>query len=167
MPANEAIPTPDAKTVAAYEATNYFAHAAEPVLLRIGDLPGQHAAWLDAMRAASATVLTAWNPLGEEKSPGDNLRAQEALLSAIRARDLRWLNATGEDPTGAWAPEPGFCVLDVPAAILDGWLVIFRQNAAVRVTRDEPCRLVWHPAIRDRVAMPATAGSPGSEAAPA
>ncbi len=150
----ESIPTPQADTVAAYEATHYFAHAAERVLLRVGDPPEKHAGFLDAVGARSATILTAWNPLGEEQPEPENRRAQEALLSAIRARALRWLNATGEDPSGSWQPEPGFCVLDVPDTILDEWLVIFRQNAAVRAARGEPCRLVWHPAIRSRPDAP-------------
>jgi hypothetical protein len=147
---DEAVPTPDAATVAAYEATHYYAHAAERVLLRVGDPPEKHAGFLDSSGATSATILTAWNPLGQDQPEAENRRAQEALLSAIRARALRWLNATGEDPTGAWEPEPGFCVLDLPDAVLDEWLVIFRQNAAVRAARGEPCRLVWHPAIRSR-----------------
>ena len=153
-PGNDTIPTPDAATVAAYESTNYFAHAAERVLLRVGDPPEKHGAFLEAIGATSATVLTAWNPLGQEQPEAENRRAQEALLSAIRARALGWLNATGEDPTGSWEPEPGFCVLDVPDAVLDEWLVIFRQNAAVRAARNEPCRLVWHPALRSRPDAP-------------
>lgn len=151
---DQAIPTPDAKTVAAYESTHYFAQAAERVLLQIGDPPEKHAGFLDAIGATSATILTAWNPMGQDQPEAENRRAQEALLSAIRARALRWLNATGEDPTGSWEPEPGFCVLDVPDAILDKWLVIFRQNAAVRAARGEPCRLVWHPTIRARSDAP-------------
>lgn len=152
---DETIPMPDAATVAAYESTDYFAHAAERVLLRVGDPPEKHGDFLESHRAVSATILTAWNPLGQERHEAENRRAQEALLSAIRARDLRWLNASGEDPTGSWEPEPGFCVFDVPDAILDEWLVIFRQNAAVRVARGEPCRLVWHPDIRARPGAPA------------
>ena len=144
----EAILAPDAATVAAYESTHYFAHAAERVLLRVGDPPQKHADFLEANRATSATILTAWNPFGQDQPEAENRRAQEALLSAIRARGLRWLNASGEDPSGSWEPEPGFCVFDVPDPILDDWLVIFRQNAAVRAARDEPCRLVWHPEIR-------------------
>jgi hypothetical protein len=144
----ERIPKPDAKTIDAYESTHYFAHEAKPVLLRIGDPASQHQAWLEKRGAQSATILTAWNPLGEEKSAAENARAQEALLSAIRARDLRWLPASGEDPAGAWQPEPGFCVFDVPDEVLDEWLVVFRQNAAVQATRNQACRLVWHPSIR-------------------
>jgi hypothetical protein len=144
------IPQPNADTIAAYESTHYFAHEARPVLLRIGDPARSHQAWLEKMDARSATILTAWNPLGEEKPRAENDRAQEHLLAAIRARELRWLPATGEDPVGAWQPEPGFCVFDLPDEVLDEWLVTFRQNAAVQATRDTSCRLVWHPSLRPR-----------------
>ena len=144
----EAIPKPDARTIAAYESTCYYAQADEPVLWRIGDPASAHEAWLRQMGAQSAVILTAWNPLGEEKPPADNQRAQEKLLSAIRARALRWLPATGEDPAGSWQPEPGFCVFDASDEVLDEWLVLFRQNAAVRIARKGACRLVWHPSIR-------------------
>jgi len=143
------IPQPDAQTVAAYETTDYFAHEDKPVLLRIGDAPAIHADWLQRINAESATILTAWNPLGKEKSRQENDRAQAELRAAIGAPDLRWLPASGQDPAGTWEPEPGFCVFDVPDALLDQWLVRFRQNAAVQVTRQVPCRLVWHPSIRD------------------
>jgi hypothetical protein len=142
------IPRPDAQTVAAYETTNYFAHEVKPVLLRIGDPPAAHRAWLENKGAQSATILTAWNPLGEELPAQANDRAQAALLAEIQAGEYRWLPASGQDPAGTWQPEPGFCVFDVPDDVLDRWLVQFRQNAAVQTTRQDPCRLVWHPSIR-------------------
>jgi hypothetical protein len=147
----EKIPVPDAKTIAAYESTHYFAHEAKPVLVRVGDPASSHQAWLERMGARSATILTAWNPLGEEKSPAENEQAQAALRAAIDEQALRWLPASGEDPAGTWQPEPGFCVFDIPNDMLDGWLVRFRQNAAVQFTREDRCRLVWHPAIRGRL----------------
>ena len=129
----EDIPQPDAQTVSAYESTHYFAHETKPVLLRIGDPPAVHQTWLEKMGALSATILTAWNPLGEEKSTADNDEAQAALLAAIRTAAFRWLPASGRDPAAIWQPEPGFCVFDLPKDILDEWLVRFRQNAAVRI----------------------------------
>ena len=144
------IPQPDAQTIAAYESTHYFAHESAPILLRIGDPASSHRAWLEKTGAHSATILTAWNPLGEEKTRAENDHAQAGLLDAIRAAELRWLPASGEDPVGAWQPEPGFCVFDVPDDVLDEWLVRFRQNAAVQATREDACRLVWHPALRTR-----------------
>ena len=144
----QSIPVPDANTITAYESTLYFAHEAKPVLVRVGDPASSHQAWLEKMGAQSATILTAWNPLGEEKNRAENDQAQAELRAAIEDQALRSLPASGEDPAGAWQPEPGFCVFDVPDKVLDEWLVRFRQNAAVQFTRDERCRLVWHPSLR-------------------
>jgi hypothetical protein len=139
---------PDAATVAAYESTHYYAHDTQPVLLRIGDAADLHRDWLSRMNAGSATILTAWNPLGKEVARAENDLAQDKLLADIRSKALRWLPASGEDPAGAWQPEPGFCVFDASDEVVDQWLVAFRQNAAVRVTREDNCRLVWHPSLR-------------------
>ncbi len=35
----------------------------------------------------------------------------------------------------------------MPPDLLDEWLMLFRQNAAVRLERGTGCRLVWHPEI--------------------
>lgn len=153
------IPQPDAQTVSAYETTNYFAHADKPILLRVGDSPAIRAHWLQRINARSATILTAWNPLGETNSPEQNDRAQAELLAAIDTAELRWLPASGQDPAGTWEPEPGFCVFDVPEELLDEWLVRFRQNAAVHLTLHEPCRLVWHPSLRAGMADAPSQGS--------
>lgn len=155
---DDTLPVPDAQTIAAYKSTHYFAHEAKPVLVRVGDPPKSHQAWLEKMGAQSATILTAWNPFGEEKSPAENDQAQDALRAALEAQALRSLPASGEDPAGMWQPEPGFCVFDVPAEALDRLLERFRQNAAVQVTRDQPCKLVWHPAIRPRLEDSSTQG---------
>lgn len=152
-----AVARPSAGTVSAYETTRYFAQAAEPVLLRIGDGPQRLREWLEIMNAQSATIMTAWNPLGEETPVAENDRTQAQLLSSVRAHHLRWLPATGEDPAGVWKPEPGFCVFDLPEEVLDQWLVIFRQNAAVRVARERQCHLVWHPSFRSE--MPGSKGA--------
>lgn len=146
-----AVTRPSAGTVSAYETTRYFAQASEPVLLRIGDEPQRLRDWLEKMSAQSATIMTAWNPQGEETPAAENDRAQAQLLSSVRAHHLRWLPATGEDPAGVWKPEPGFCVFDLPEDVLDQWLVIYRQNAAVRVARERSCHLVWHPSFRSEM----------------
>jgi hypothetical protein len=147
----ESIPVPDARTIAAYESTRYFAHEAKPVLVRIGDPASSHQAWLEKMGAKSATIMTAWNPLGEQKSQAENDLAQAALRAAIEEQALRYLPASGEDPAGTWQPEPGFCIFDMADEALDDLLARFRQNAAVQFTRERRCRLVWHPAIRGQL----------------
>ena len=53
----ESITVPDAKTIAAYESTHYFAHEAKPVLVRVGDPAKSHQAWLEKMGARSLPHL--------------------------------------------------------------------------------------------------------------
>lgn len=142
------IPTPTAETIAAYEQTDYFADDQPPVRLRIHDDSALHQPWLARHQARSASILTAWNPFGQELSADDNAARQQRLQAAIAASGLRWLPARGEDPLGSWQPEPGFCVFDASPEQLDRWLIDFEQNAAVRIATDARCHLVWHPEIR-------------------
>ena len=117
------------------------------VCLRIGDDDQLHAGWLARHQARSATILTAWNPFGQELSRTENDALQARLQTTILHSGLGWLPARGEDPLGSWQTEPGFCVFDLSPALLDDWLARFRQNAAVRLERGKGCRLVWHPEI--------------------
>ena len=138
---------PSAETIQAYEQTDYLAEDQPPVCLRIGDTAAVHLAWLDRHAAHSASILTAWNPFGQELARAENDALQARLQTTILHSNLAWLPARGEDPKGSWQPEPGFCVFDMPLALLDEWLQLFRQNAAVRLDVNEGCRLVWHPEI--------------------
>ncbi len=155
-----AVAMPTSDTVDAYRATDYFALAtsADPhrEVFRIDDAAGLHAAWLTRQQARSATILTAWNPLGEDSAREANDAAQARLQATLEIAGLRFRPASGEDPRGLWAPEPGFCVFDVDAVQLDVWLRSFRQNAAVQLDAQRACRLVWHPQIRRRLPRPAT-----------
>lgn len=145
-------PLPSAETITAYEQTDYLVDDQPPVCLRIGDDDQQHQPWLVRHGARSASILTAWNPFGQELPAAENDALQQRLQHTIVQSGLRWLPARGEDPKGSWTPEPGFCVFDVPAAMLDEWLQLFRQNAAVRLETGQGCALVWHPAIRRQMA---------------
>ncbi|MDO5101809.1 MAG: DUF3293 domain-containing protein [Lautropia sp.] len=142
------IERPSAETITAYEQTDYFADDQPPIRLRIHDSDAQHRAWLDRHQATSASILTAWNPFGRNLSAEENDARQTRLLAAIQASGLPWLPARGEDPTGSWAPEPGFCVFNASPELLLQWLVDFEQNAAVRQDISLGCHLVWHPAIQ-------------------
>jgi len=124
---------PSADTIQAYEQTDSLAEDQPPVCLRIGDSGQQHRAWLARHGATSASILTAWNPFGQELARAENDALQSRLQTTILHSNLAWLPARGEDPKGSWQPEPGFCVFDMPPALLDEWLQLFRQNAAGRL----------------------------------
>ncbi|MDO4636602.1 MAG: DUF3293 domain-containing protein [Lautropia sp.] len=141
---------PDQGTIHAYENTDYLADDQPVVRLRIGDAPQQHQQWLARHHACSASILTAWNPFGQALTHTENDALQSRLQTTILHSGLGWLPARGEDPDGQWQPEPGFCLFDLPLPLLNDWLRLFRQNAAVRVTQDSACHLVWHPDIVTR-----------------
>jgi len=145
---------PSADTIQAYEQTDYLAEDQPPVCLRIGDRCRQRGARLARHGATSASILTAWNPFGQELARAENDALQSRLQTTILHSNLAWLPARGEDPKGSWQPEPGFCVFDMPPALLDEWLQLFRQNAAVRLDANEGCRLVWHPEIARMLTQP-------------
>lgn len=105
---------PSADTIQAYEQTDYLAEDQPPVCLRIGDSGQQHRAWLARHGATSASILTAWNPFGQELARAENDALQSRLQTTILHSNLAWLPARGEDPKGSWQPEPGFCVFDMP-----------------------------------------------------
>ena len=63
---------PSAETIQAYEQTDYLAEDQPPVCLRIGDSGQQHRAWLARHGATSASILTAWNPFGQELARAEN-----------------------------------------------------------------------------------------------
>ena len=55
------------------------------------------------------TLVTGWNPGGEEADPNANRVANRRLRAAIEARGWAWRPALGRARDGSWA-EPGFAV---------------------------------------------------------
>ena len=110
---------------------------------------GQHPDSLEPLRPGAAPTS---EDLDAIRAENDALQAR--LQTTILHSNLAWLPARGEDPKGSWQPEPGFCVFDMPPALLDEWLQLFRQNAAVRLDANKGCRLVWHPEIARMLTQP-------------
>jgi len=103
--------------------------------------------WLRTCGAASAAIVTAWNPFSAALAPEVNAARQRELITAVDAAGLRRCAAQGRDPAGEWPPELSLCVFDAPLDLIDRWLAGFEQYAAV--TADAAgCRLRWHPAVR-------------------
>ena len=87
------ISRPSDDTIRAYEQTDYFAEDQPPVCLRIGDAAAVHLAWLDRHAAHSASILTAWNPFGQELARAENDALQARLQTTILHSGLNWLPA--------------------------------------------------------------------------
>lgn len=141
------VPPPSPALRAAFAATLFEVLDAPTITLTIG-MPGVDIdAWLHTCNAASATIITAWNPFSAALAPEVNAERQRALITAVDAAGLRWCEAQGRDPAGEWPPELSLCVFDAPLDLIDRWLAGFAQYAAV--TADAAgCHLLWHPALR-------------------
>jgi len=86
----------------------------------------------------SVTLLTAWNPLSEERPRPWNEAANARLLRALTAAGQPWLLAWGGSLPGvapAWREE-GFAVLDLDRQAAARWGREWGQRAVVLLARD-------------------------------
>jgi hypothetical protein len=135
--------TPGSDLIATYSTARYEVFGEYPAVLSIGDSAGAHDEWLARMGSESAVVITAWNPFSHQLSQLKNDAANRHLVNAIEEMSLRWVAARGSSAGGGWH-EDSCCVFDVPASLVEQWLVRYQQNAVVRVRRGGIPELVWH-----------------------
>jgi hypothetical protein len=134
--------------MASYEGARYTVQLAHgPRVVRIGS---PDSALRDAVSAAHtdrAALVGAENPFSEPASDADNARATAQLAAAIDAAGLARVPASGADVDGTWE-EQGFCVFGASDALLDAWLIAFRQNAFVTIDAHGLAGLRLHPERR-------------------
>jgi hypothetical protein len=135
---------PPGDLVAAYRAAGYEVFGEHPALLRVGEAPGAHDQWLDAVGHARAAVITAANPFSRPTPAAANRFANRRLSARLAEGGLEFVPARGRDAAGRWSEE-GFCVFGASDGQILRWLVEFRQNAAVRLVRGRGPELLWHP----------------------
>lgn len=144
---------PSVATRLAFEASDYRVSDGDGgIVLAVGPAAAGRDHWLVRHGCRSATVLTAWNPLAIVAMAATNRAAHRRLAAAVASAGLTALASCNEARDGGWPGEEGLCILDLDLARLDDWLVRFRQYAALRVEVARPGHLVWHPAIRGRLA---------------
>lgn len=141
---------PSPALVAAYRDTDYSISSGEISLTVDGPVPSIDE-WLRAHQARAAVIITAFNPFSVQTPEPENHRRQESLRAFIGVAGLRYFAAMGTARSGDWPGEPSLCVLDPTAAQVDDWLLKFEQYAVVHAAASVGCRLVWHPAIRERM----------------
>lgn len=122
-----------------YRLTRY---GAGPIVARIGEPSPSADAWLARHRAATAVLITAWNPMSHPMSDAWNARAHARLLAMLRRRPL----VEGWSGTAAWRE---WTVAVIGTDRLGRRLArLFRQRAYVLLRRRRPALLVY-PRRRD------------------
>lgn len=107
--------------VEAYLATTYQVHPTSSTpgfTLRVGQACPELAALMRRFNRQSAAFITAWNPLGNVLSDGENRARNETLRQVLEQRSLLHWAGIGMGLTGEWPGEESFLVLglDLQAA---------------------------------------------------
>lgn len=98
--------------------------------------------WLAGRGAAGAGFVSADNPRSQLAPAAENAAARQRLAEAVRRRGFDAVPHTGAGLDGAWPPEQGLLVLDMPVAELTALAEGFGQNAIVWFAPGHPARLV-------------------------
>ena len=99
-------------------------------------------AWLGGRRSIHAGFITADNPRSRRLTEAENAAARVRLAAAVRAHGFDAVPHTGAGLDGAWTPEHGLLVLDMPLDDLLELAESFGQNAVVWFAPGRPARLV-------------------------
>jgi hypothetical protein len=118
---------PSRNLVEAYRQARYRVQTALPFELRVGEPSAAADAWLAQGGAASAVLITAYNPRSEPQPQARNAAAQERLRSELRAAGYRWLEGEGSGEN--WPPEPCLFVLGLSRSEAAAWARRYGQHA--------------------------------------
>jgi hypothetical protein len=126
----------------AYRRTTYVAYSSD------GDIridPGRRSLTLDALldqrRIRDWAYVTAYNPESQPLDEEDNVKHQEALVEAVRARGLPFLCGKGIAEDGTWV-EPSILILGIESDDARALGRQFGQLAILVGQAGQPARLV-------------------------
>lgn len=102
----------------------------------------QPSPWLEQLMArhlaATAAVITAWNPFSQPLALPENRDRQARLKHRLVDAGCDWLPMFGHDPHGAWPGEEMLLVIGAPPAALARLGTEFDQNAILLATAADP-----------------------------
>jgi len=135
----------DEALIAAYRATDYVLFVAEgqEVILNIGAPNAAFDRVLDRRNAATAVVVTAYNPRSIVLSESENRARHAALTALLEARGHDYALGEGRDPTGHWKAELECVVFGIPVEAGLELARRFEQNAIVFVRKGGVPELVY------------------------
>jgi hypothetical protein len=134
----------DPALLAAYIETTYWVSSQpQPIGLRIGCKSAELERMLAAHRVSQWAFVTAWNPRSQLRSHWYNLGREQALLSEVSRRGLRWLPGLAAGDRSDWPAEPALFLLGMSRAEARRLGRRFRQNAVVVGELGRVAQLVW------------------------
>jgi hypothetical protein len=89
-----------------------------------------------------ASLITAFNPLGQLVSIDENAKANRLLEDAIVATGLPYFLGHGSEPKGEWK-EDSYLVIGISLEEAKEMGNLYQQNAIVWINKDGLPELVW------------------------
>jgi len=128
----------------AFRGTEYRVTGRPPLALRCGRASAGLRAWMRAHQAASAAMLTAWNPGALPRPAQANRRAQARLERALRdLKPLALRRGSNRDLAGRWPAEPSLWALGLSLAQARALAARFGQAAILYCGPSARPRLHW------------------------
>jgi hypothetical protein len=133
------------KLIEAYRATDYvlFGAGARDITLNIGRSSAEFDRVLDARGAATAVIVTAYNPRSIVLSDAENRARHGELVASIERRGYDYALGEGRDPTGHWKAELECVVFGIPLEAGLDLARAFDQNAIVFIRRGAAPELAY------------------------
>jgi hypothetical protein len=136
-------PTVSPALIAAYRQTRFRCELPDgPVELQVDRPDLLLDRQMRAASAASAAIVTAFNPQSLRCAEADNRIAHRLLLAAVDATGWQYFGSAAIDPTGTWPVEEGLLVFGIGREEAVLLARAFRQNAIVFIGADTVPRLV-------------------------
>ena len=131
----------DPSLIEAYHQTDY--HFGD-TFFNIGELSSKAASLLQQFAPAGGLFITAWNPLGEELTLEDNLKANQNLKAELLIRGLNVIDGYGVSKDGKWR-EDSFFTYPIDEETSLKLCCDFSQNAVVYVSSNGVPELLISP----------------------
>ena len=128
--------------VEAYKRTRYRVDGSPPFHLRVDVPSAPLAALMTRFGAASAALITAWNPYSAPCTAEENARVQGRLQAELEALGLGIVPGFGEWEDAPSEGEPSFLVIGIDAARACDLGRRYRQHAILLAEGDAVPRLV-------------------------
>lgn len=120
----------DLPLLEAYHQTNY---KFDDTVLNIDKTSSKAASLLQPFSPAGGLFITAWNPLGKERTIEENKQANQELKNELLKQGLNVKEGYGESPDGKWKEDSFFAYpIDQNSSLK--LCCTFEQNAVMYVT---------------------------------
>ena len=126
----------------AFEETQYHVLQQPPFSLQVGQPQPALRPLYQQHQTDCATLITAFNPMGELLHQDENIERHAQLTRALRAAGYALVPAIAQHPTNGWPAEPGFLVIGLGRDDAQRWAGEWEQLAVIWCGADAVAQIV-------------------------